>query len=167
MPTATYEPIATNTLGTATASVTFSSIPAGYTDLRIVIAAKDGSANTYGAAFLTFNSDTTSNYSFTNLYGDGSSAGSSRASSQTNLDLLIAGGSASNFGITNVDIMNYSNATTFKTIISRGNTAQSYINARVGLWRKTPEAITSITLTSGTSNYAVGSTFSLYGIKSA
>ena len=164
----TYVALRTETVAVATSSVTFSlSGILGYTDLRLVISAKDGSASTFGAAFLRFNSDSTSNYSFTNLYGDGTTAGSTRATSSTSGDILIAGSTASNFGISTVDIFNYSNATTFKTFISRGNTAESYTNARVGLWRKTPEAITSILITSGSGNFAVGSTFSLYGIANA
>lgn len=161
----TYVALRTETVAVATSTVTFDLTGiSGYTDLRLVISAKDGSASTYGAAFLRFNSDSTSNYSFTNLYGDGTTAGSTRATSLTSGDILIAGSTASNFGISTVDIFNYSNATTFKTFISRGNTAESYTNARVGLWRKTPEAITSILITSGNGNFAVGSTFSLYGI---
>lgn len=164
MPTQTYTPINSQVLTSAQSSITFNSF-SGYTDLRLVITAKDGSANTYGAAFLRFNSDSSSNYSFTNIYGDGSTAGSTRSTSATSGDILIAGSTASNFGITTVDIFNYANATTYKTFISRGNTAESYTNARVGLWRKTPETITSITLTSGSGNFAVGSIFTLYGIK--
>lgn len=163
----TYEPIATQTLASATATVTFSSIAATYTDLRLIITAKDGSSSLSGAALLRFNSDSSTNYSFTNLYGDGTTAGSSRASSQTSGDILVTGNSASNFGISTVDIFNYANTTTFKTFISRGNTVEAFTNARVYLWRKTPEAINTISLTSGTSNWNIGSTFTLYGIKAA
>lgn len=164
----TYVALRTETVATATPSVTFNlSGISGYTDLKLIITAKDGSASTYGAAFLRFNSDSASNYSFTNIYGDGSTAGSTRSTSATSGDILIAGSTASNFGISTVDIFNYANTTTYKTFISRGNTAESYTNARVGLWRKTPEAINSILITSGNGNFAVGSTFSLYGIANA
>jgi hypothetical protein len=162
---ATYDKIATATANGSQSTITFSSIPATYTDLRLIISAKDSSGTTYGAASLIFNGDNTSNYSFTNLYGDGSTAGSSRGTSETSGNILINGGTASSFGITTVDIFNYANATTYKTFISRGNAVQSFINARVGLWRKTPEAMNSIAIVSTT--YASGSTFTLYGIKAA
>lgn len=162
----TYDSIASTTLGSAQATVTFSSIPSTYTDLILIITAKDGRSATYGGANVTFNSDTGTNYSITNLYGDGTTAGSSRTTSASSINLLIAGATASNFGITINHIMNYSNSTTNKTLISRGNTVESFTNARVGLWRSTA-AITRIDCTAEIGNFASNSTFTLFGIKSA
>lgn len=162
MPTATYEPIATNTLGTATASVTFSSIPAGYTDLVIVA---NGPTVNQASISLRFNNDTASNYSITRLLGSGSAAASDRDPNQTGIGLGVS--TSTSAGINQIiNIFNYANATTYKTVISRWNNSASYVAAIVGLWRKAPEAITSITLFTS-DNFAVGSTFSLYGIKSA
>jgi hypothetical protein len=62
--------------------------------------------------------------------------------------------------------MNYSNSTTYKTILSRGNVTGTGIDLNVSLWRSTA-AITNITVTSFTSTYTAGSTFTLYGIKAA
>jgi hypothetical protein len=59
----TYEPIATATLGTATASVTFSTISGSYTDLVLVIQRRYGYSNKWYATSIRFNSDTGSNYS--------------------------------------------------------------------------------------------------------
>ena len=163
---ATYEPIATTTLGSAAASVTFSSISGSYTDL---VAVFEGTL-TSGSAdlILRFNSDTASNYSSTHLFGDGSNPGSSRFSNQTSIK-------ATNYGYLEstgrnnaiISIQNYSNATTYKTTIARANNAnQSGTNASVGLWRNT-NAITSITFLATANNFATGSNFTLYGIKAA
>ena len=76
----TYVAIATNTLGSAAASVTFSSIPGTYTDLVIVTQAISATADNVG---IRFNSDSGSNYSQTWLSGNGTSAISSRYSSST------------------------------------------------------------------------------------
>lgn len=168
MPTQTYTPIASQTLASATATVTFSTIPSGYTDL-VLVANPKSSRTTTTQVKLTFNSDTASNYSWTRLLGDGSAASSARASSQAYVEVgYIAG----NTGTVQPDmfvlnIQNYSNTTTNKTLLSRWqsmNAANQYVAAVVGLWRSTA-AITSITLTSDTSNFEVGSTFTLYGIK--
>ena len=66
-----------------------------------------------------------------------------------------------------VSINNYSNATTYKTVLWRDN-SNTYVAAQAGLWRST-SAITSITLSTNSSatNFASGSTFSLYGILAA
>jgi hypothetical protein len=167
----TYEPIATTTLGSAAASYTFSSIPGTYTDLVVVASAKS-SLTTTTQVQLTFNSDTTTNYSYTRLLGDGSAASSARASTQSYVEVgYIAGNTGSpSPDLFTLNIQNYSNATTFKTFLSRWgsmNAANQYVAAVVGLWRKTPEAITSLTLTANSANFAVGSTFTLYGIKAA
>jgi hypothetical protein len=72
------------------------------------------------------------------------------------------------FGAGVANIQNYSNATTYKTVVSRGGAANTgmIVIAYVGLWRSTA-AITTITLFSDTGNLATGSTFSLYGITAA
>jgi hypothetical protein len=63
-----------------------------------------------------------------------------------------------------VNVMNYSNATTYKTFLARGNIAAGGTEAVVGLWRNTA-AITSLELLPTASTFATGSTFTLYGIK--
>jgi hypothetical protein len=65
-----------------------------------------------------------------------------------------------------VNIINYSNTTTYKTLLGRGNTSASRIQATVGLWRST-SAINRIDLNIQGDNFAVGSTFTLYGIAAA
>ena len=162
---ATYEPIATQTLGSAAASVTFSSIPSTYTDLIIITQAISASADDVG---IRFNSDSGSNYSQTWLSGNGSSAFSGRYSSSTSIYLDIYGSMGTTlYNNTIVQIMNYSNTTTNKTLLSRANRAGSGVDAIVGLYRST-SAISTIVLapTSGV-NFSTGSTFTLYGIKAA
>ena len=154
----TYTAIATQTLGSAVSSVTFSSIPSTYTDLVMVVA---GTVNSATAMDVTFNSDTGSNYSRTLLTGDGSSASSSRVSNATNLGLGFLSTSQS---VSIIQLMNYANTTTFKTILARGNAADNRTVATVGLWRST-SAITSINFAGAT--YQTGTTFSLYGILAA
>ena len=164
--TVTYDKIATTTLGSAQATVTFSSIPGTYTDLVLITNEKQSTGGTRASA-LRFNSDTGSNYSQTGLYGTGSTAGSFRT---TNAAYLYYGyyafSTTSNFNFNSiVQINNYSNTTTNKTVLSRANNASNGVDAIVGLWRNTA-AITSITLTMETlSNFEIGCTFTLYGIK--
>lgn len=164
----TYEPIATTTLTTSTATVTFSSISGSYTDLILVCNIAQAASN--NSLRIRYNSDTGSNYSYTNLFGDGSSPFSGRDSNLTSGLVAETTGSTSLELAVIAHIQNYSNTTTYKTHIGRGNRASSTVDATVGLWRST-SAITSITLAMGggfpTNNLSSGSTFTLYGIKSA
>lgn len=162
---ATYVPIATQTLGSAAATVTFSSIPGTYTDLVLIISAK-GSTQNYPS--LRFNSDTGSNYSRTILSGSGSAASSDRGTNATAANInYLASTDTSNFNYVSItNIMNYSNSTTYKTQITRANNASTGVDAVVTLWRNT-NAITQIDCIMNTGNYASGSTFSLYGITAA
>jgi len=160
MPTNTYDVIDTRTVGTNTPSITFTSIPQTYTDL--VLVASGTNTTSAQALGMTFNGDTTNNYSRTAIFGDGSNPASVRDTSVAKIDVFYYGTTRGS-GI--VHIMNYANTTTFKSTISRSNDPASALNATVGLWRKTPEAITSITLTAVSTNIAAGSTFSLYGIR--
>jgi len=163
----TYTELDKVTVGTATASVTFSSIPATYTDLVIICQTSITSGTEQNK--IRFNGDTASNYTATILTGSGSSATSLRTASQTSMQLGYDDYNTSSIGMmTIINVQNYANSTTYKTVIARGSNAGTGVSAVAGLWRATPAAITSITiLTSGGSNYAVGSTFSLYGIANA
>ena len=159
----TYTPLATQTLGSAAASVTFSSIPSTYTDLVLVF---NGTCTTGVVGLvLQFNSDTSTNYSYTILSGDGTTGSSSRSSNQTTMQ--VAGMTSSSQATMIASIQNYSNATTYKTVLSRQATATLETRAYVGLWRATPAAITTILVSTSTSTFVAGSTFSLYGIAAA
>ncbi len=157
--TSTYEKIATTTLGSAALSVTFSSISASYTDLVLIV---DGSTASASGLALQFNGDTGNNYSDTYIYGDGSSAASGRNSNVSGTYIGYFGTTQSN---TIAQIANYSNTTTYKSTLGRGNTAAVLTVTRVSLWRNT-NAINSIKVfTEATVNFSTGSTFTLYGIK--
>jgi hypothetical protein len=165
----TYEPIATNTLGSAAATVTFSTISGAYTDLVLVTNLK--TTTTSQEVTVKINNDTGSNYSLTNLRGDGSTAASLRRSSQTvgNISKEISPNTAFEF-VSVSTFMNYSNATTYKTWLSRNNRASASnapgTEALVGLWRST-SAITELVIGLTGGNFDTGSTFTLYGIKAA
>ena len=160
----TYEPISTQTLGSAAADVTFSSISGSYTDLVLIC---NAAGSTLINTRMRFNSDTGSNYSYTILAGDGSSASSFRSSNSTYAQLNYYSYLETTQNVNHVvQIMNYSNATTYKTYMCRGNNATNGVDAVVGLWRST-SAITTVTLSTNIGTFSTGSTFSLYGIKSA
>lgn len=162
MATNTYVALDKVTVGTATNTITFTGINQGYTDL-VLVGAFSCSAAT-GTAF-RFNGDSGSNYSYTGLEGNGSSAFSGRNSNATNTGWTYdttANGQVNGIAYFN----NYSNTTTYKTLLTRFNTPATQTGTSVNLWRNT-SAITSITLTAGSGNFNIGSTFSLYGIAAA
>lgn len=162
MPTNTYVALDKVTVGTAVSFATFSSIPATYTDLVIVA---NGNTSALVDTYLRFNGDSTSGlYSTTRLYGNGSTAASDRYANQNHI--LSGDFNTTSNTSTIFQIQNYSNASTFKTSLIRSNYAGSIVFANVGLWRNTA-AITSVTISTSSGNFAVGSTFSLYGIASA
>ena len=168
MTTNTMVAIQTQTLASNSTSLTFSSIPSTYTDL--IIECNFGMNVIGSATRLQFNGDSGSNYSDTFLYGNGSSAGSSRESSASSIRVLGAAVGPNNALTDNatIHIQNYSNSTTYKSILCRGSSASKEAYAITGLWRNTA-AITSLTLLSynGSDTLLAGSTFTLYGIANA
>ena len=163
----TYEPIATQTLGSTQTSITFSSIPQTYTDLILISSARRGITGSGGDLIAgQLNSDTGSNYSRTGLFGDGSTASSGRS---TNISYFFAGICGDNKYSTSIcQIQNYSNSSTFKTALARlSDGSDQGVSAQVNLWRST-SAISSIYIfTTAGSGFFTGSTFTLYGIKAA
>lgn len=159
--TITYEKVASTTLGSAAASVSFTSISGIYTDLIMVVA---GQTSSSGAnVLLQFNSDTSTSYSTTILFGDGTNVGSARSTNATSINIGdFDGNSESN---TIAHIQNYSNTTTYKSAIGRANRVLTSTVAKSGLWRSTA-AITSITvLASAGETMKAGTIITFYGIK--
>ena len=161
---ATFEPIATTTLGSAASTITFSSIPGTYTDLRLVIV---GSGDTTALLYFYYNSDTGTNYSNTRLTGDGSTAASAR---QTGIAYNRARQStnSSNPSLNEIDIFSYAGSTNKTCLITSSNdqNGSGDVYKVVSLWRSTA-AITSITLLPSSGNFNSGTTATLYGIKAA
>lgn len=157
----TYVALDTKVLGTAAASVTFTSIPQGYTDLVVVF---NGSTTSGNLVKVQFNGDTTdSNYSSTLMWGNGSSPSSSRYSVGWTFVIPDAGNAMQNVL---VNVMNYSNSTTYKTYLARANQPGASVTAAVGMWRNSA-AITSLTLAVSGNEFTTGSTFTLYGVAAA
>jgi hypothetical protein len=168
MPT-TYEPISTQTLGSAVQTVTLSSIPQTYTDLVVVVNAQ---SSVNSDLYVYFNASNTNLYSRTTLWGDGTSAGSSRVVHSDGYNFLVltyygAVTTTAGDSVHVINIMNYANTTTRKTVLARCNSASSGVDATVGVWSSTA-AISSMTFDlAGTRTFSAGSTFTLYGIKAA
>ena len=163
----TYTPIQTYTASGSSNTLAFTAIPSTWTDLVIVF---NGNSTTAGSSAnslrVSVNGDTSSNYSYTYFAGAVSGSGASgRASNQTYWDAIDIA-QASSSGMVSLFFMNYANTTTFKTMLSRSSVASVETLTAVNLWRKTPEAITSITLDANRT-IAAGSTATLYGIQAA
>jgi hypothetical protein len=152
----TFETIATATVSGTPTTVTFSAIPQTYTDIYYTIYTPTMAGVNTNA---NFNADTASNYSFIQMYADGTNAASTRLSNTAYLLAGISDGTAAIHG----HIMSYSNSTTNKTILVRGG-GNRYVELSTSVWRNTAP-VTSISMVAA--NWSAGSIITLYGIKAA
>jgi hypothetical protein len=157
--------LATITLGSAQSTVTFSSIPATYRDLRVVITRlSNTNANIYPNRI---NGDAGGNYSYVGMGGTGSSANSSSGSSNNSVNLELNTFSTTTLEVvTTIDYLDYSATDKHKTVLSRNNnggTSGGGTDAIANRWASTA-AITSLSFSMNTNTFSAGSVFSLYGI---
>lgn len=158
--------LATTTLGSSAATITFGSIPATYRDLRLVVQAPLTSLPGTTDMDFILNSDAGGNYSGVTMTGNGSSATSASGSSLTRVD--APSDSTTIDFVWTVDIMDYSATDKHKTILERYSRAAYGARAGCYRWANTA-AVTTVTFRGGDSQtkpFAIGSTFSLYGIAS-
>ena len=153
---ATYDKIAVQTASSNT-SILFSSIPATYTDLVLIVAIQGSGPQYMG---YRFNGDTGSNYSFTTLSADGSTASSSR---QTNANGMNTGLLLSSYPYNELQIMSYANTNVLKSCLSKRGDTSFGVNIYAGYWGSF-SAINSVTVYSPN---PFSGTLSLYGIKAA
>jgi hypothetical protein len=162
---ATYEPIATTTLGSDTNSITFSSISSAYTDLRLVVVC---TVNITGVEVrVQLNNDTASNYSNTQLTGNGSTASSNRYAATYFQFIGSASSTVPNLGT--MDLFSYAGST-FKTVLttwSGDRNGSGTVERTVSLWRSTSAISTVKVSASGSNTLSTGTTATLYGILKA
>jgi hypothetical protein len=164
----TFTKIASSTVGSGgVASITFSSIPATYTDLCLKINARSTSSS--GAAWNYIEvrpNGATTNGTWLQLFGNGSSAGSGNGSG-----LLAAYGNDSSatgsvFGNSETYLPNYAsslNKSMSNDAVTENNATSAIASFFGTLWSQTT-AISSLTLVFNTGNFAEYSTATLYGI---
>lgn len=163
--TGTYQPLATTTLATATTSVTFGSIPSSFRDLIIVfegsIVANTRLDITTGNGTL----DTGANYFSVTMLGTGSATNSLVYRNATTIQGMFDSIGTGTGRINSVlQFMDYSATDKHKTIIGRSSSASNGVTAFVA--RHATTSATNIIRIAGFDNITVGSTLSLYGIRS-
>lgn len=164
---ATYDSLATVSLSSPNDSITISSIPQGYTDLRIVF---NGRMNTTASVFsFRMNGDSATNYSNTFLTGNGTAASSNRTTNATFLGPSSSATLSTTIpSLITIDLFNYSNTSVHKVALTTGSydrNGSGITSVAVGYYRSN-SAITSIEIgNTGFNNYATGATFvTIYGI---
>jgi len=166
----TYDSIATTTLGSVATSINFNSISSAFTDLKVII---NGSPAAGGTNLLMrLNNNSASLYTGTFLLGNGGTATSVSNPLDVNF-LLTTGGTLSSTlpFFAEIDIFSYYlSSGVFKSILAKTScdlNGSGNIFTTVGLMQTTT-AVTSVNLLlSGSTNFAVGTTATLYGIKAA
>lgn len=175
MASATYTLISSQVLGSSAASITFSSIPSTYNDLKFMISARGDSPSATGLIRMYLNNDSGTNYSFTYILGNSSAASSTRYSSITvnnSISFNEATSTTSTFGSSEIYIPNYNSTSSkpfFNINVTENNSSaadSADIKAVASLYSGT-SGISSITLLTASNNFVANSSFYLYGIKNS
>lgn len=165
--TNSYESIMTVPVTSAVSSISFTSIPSTYKHLQIRLMAGSTGVD---AGLLTFNSDTGANYTRHRLTGNGSAAAAGAGTGLTAASINSFGGypdTANTFGVTIIDILDYTNTnkyTTIRSLSGEDMNGSGFLELTSNLWLNTA-AVTRIDYAALGGNWKQYSTFALYGIK--
>lgn len=157
-------------LSAATPFVFINNIPqSGYKDLKVVVSARGTSTNILNLS-MQINSDSTSSYSYYELTGNGSVA-SSGNSTGTYLNTIMPGSTitANVFGNTEIYFHDYLSSlpkTMSVDAVTENNATATDVQIRIQAWGWSGTSpIKTITFYNAQgSNFAAGTTFSIYGI---
>jgi hypothetical protein len=165
-------PISTTTLSTSASTVTFSSIPNTYKDLVVRASVRTTYVGTFQDMQMTWNGFSANNYySYTRLSNTSNSLDSSsfNRTSSTNWQYAnIPGTSVLNntFSTQEIYIPNYAGSELKCGIVytvTENNSSDAQVRAAALLDNLTA-AVSSISFSLPSADYAAGSTFTLYGI---
>lgn len=165
---ATYDSIATTTLGSANTTITFSNIPNTYTDLRLIFVGRTSSGA--DTLMIRFNGNTGTVYSRTYIHAQPGYPGtplSGRSTDQSSIDVMgVQSLKSTQPEMVTLDIFSYAssnNKTVLATYAADLNGNGSSVASTVALARIT-SAISSISLVILNPDMAAGTTATLYGI---
>jgi hypothetical protein len=156
--------LANTTLGSAAASVTFSSISGLYRDLILVVTGKTSVG--YDVVQVRLNADSGANYQTVYMINNGATPYSGTATSQTKMQFGILGGTSTTVAMQwTTHFLDYSATDKHKTAIARLNTPtdSSMVDLSTNRWAST-SAITSVQVIAGSGTWSAGATFALYGV---
>jgi hypothetical protein len=157
MPTPTYTPLATVTLGSTATVITFSSIPATpYRDLII-----QGQIGPFSPVMLGEINGSGSNFTYFRIYGDNTTASAS-IGSDNNIGDSFGASSPISFVW---QFLDYSVTDKHKSSLIRVGSSTGRLFAGTLRWAQTT-AINSISIKANTGSFPAGTTLSLYGIVS-
>jgi len=161
--------IADTTVGSPVNTISFSNIPSGYTDLKVVFSLRNDVASPQGTCNIRFNSDTGNNYTYRRLYGNGSSAASDTGAATNNLAFtFLVGATATSNTFSNWElyIPNYTSSN-YKSMsfdaAHETNSTTAYLTMYAALWSNS-SAISSIVCETFGQNFVTNTTVTLYGV---
>ena len=156
MPTATYTPLANVTLSSSALNVTFSSIPATYRDLILVV---EGPANSGDFHLARFNGDSGSNYPAVIAQGSGSAT----SVAGTNTGAYLGDTAGSNRFFSYTSIMDYSATDKHKSVLNRTHYS-GVVTMTAARWANTAAITSMVVAINNAASFSSGTTFSLYGV---
>lgn len=169
--TSDYEFLETISVGTAVASIEFTNIEQTYKHLQIRTTHRLTNNATSDTLRMRINGATTGYQSVAELFGTGTSASTDKDDITSSIIVGISANAnytTNQFGASIIDFHDYTNTNKFKTaqiFHSTGYSAQTDRILTGQGYLASGSAVTSISFFPGTGNLAVGSRFSLYGIK--
>jgi hypothetical protein len=172
-----WKPIATTTLGSSAASVTFSSIPATYKHLMLQWFARTDGAVTQADMNLRFNNDSGSNYFWSSWVVNNGDTSVSASTGQSQTSMQVARITGASWGVSTVAgtgilfIPGYSSTTWLSKNVYALSGAMDFgiasqARVRIGSWGVnggSPAAVTRIDLLPSTGSFVTSCSFQLYG----
>jgi hypothetical protein len=162
MPTSAIKALATITLASSQATVTFSSISGAYRDLRLVVTT---TASANGSLLLRLNSDAGNNYSYVVAEANGTSTASASGTDtymDFNANYLTLNTTTPT--IATIDLLDYSATDKHKTALARISSSAQNVTMAAVRWANTAAVSTILVTAGGTTTFSTGSTFTLYGV---
>jgi hypothetical protein len=157
-----YVSLANLTIGSAQQTITFSSISQSYRDLILIVQGQQTTGSSQPSGRIN---GLTNIYSHVNMFGNGTSTGSNATTAN---DIQYTGNQSTlrpdGLMILIIQVMDYSATNKHKAILSRANSAINGQTVATTIKAETNAAVTSITVSGGTSGFIAGSTFALYGV---
>ena len=155
-------------------SISFTNIPQGYTDLKVVMSLRSSAGSLTGgfadSSWVSVNGSSSTNGSFRHIWGQGSGANTNSGSLTYIAPINGSGSSASAFSNVELNVKNYSanrlKSYSVDSASENASASANFLSLIAGVWTNS-SPITSLVLYCGEGNFVQHSTAVLYGIKNA